>query len=59
MCTEKVVDEFVISPLGVTFVPDHDEYAPPITSVSMVRSMVVVVVVVACMLPCVKLGVTC
>ena len=56
--TEKVVAESEISPLGVTFVPDHDEYAPPITSVSIVRSMVVVVVVVACILPCVKLGTT-
>ena len=33
---DQVVAESVISPLGVTLVPDHDEYAPPYTSVLIV-----------------------
>lgn len=56
--TDQVVEEFVMSPLGVTLVPDHDEYAPPKTSVSIVRSMSIVVVVVDCIDPWVNCGVT-
>ena len=54
MVTDQVVEESVMSPLGVTFVPDHDEYAPPYTSVAIVSVMVWVVVVVDCILPCVN-----
>lgn len=49
--TEYVVVESLMSPLGVTFVPDHDLYAPPYTSVAMVSVMVWVVVVVDCIDP--------
>jgi len=55
---DQVVAESVISPLGVTLVPDHDEYSPPYTSVLMVLVMLVVVVVFDCIEPCVNCGVT-
>ena len=58
MVTDQEVEESVMSPLGVTFVPDHDEYAPPYTSVAMVSVMVWVVVVVDCIDPWVNCGVT-
>jgi len=38
--TDQVAEESVMSVLGVTFVPDHDEYAPPYTSVAIVSVMV-------------------